>query len=212
MEWNQIYLKQIENHGGNKAYMKFKIQHKKKLLKILRKYSGNGTIIEAGCGTGIITSQLASEGYTATGIDIDEKILKLAKKLEKDYFGTNRAIYVKKSIFDLDYKKDSFDLCFSCGVLEHFLDEQIIDSISQQINIAKIVIIVIPTKWFNNEEALHGDDRFLKLSYWRKLIQKAGGTIIAEYSYPFKLSLKQKIKYLNRIFRPKAYRVFVIKR
>ena len=211
MDWYDVYLEQINKSGGNKSYMAFKIYHKKKLLKILRKYSGNGKIIEAGCGTGIITSQLASEGYDATGVDINDKILELSKRLEKEYFGSNKAKYVKKSIFELDYGKKSFDLCFSCGVLEHFEDEQIINSLRQQLNIAKIVIVVIPTKWFDDNEALHGDDRFLKLSYWRNLIDKSGGSIVKEYSYPFKQKYYQKIKNIRKIFRPKAYRVFVIK-
>lgn len=210
MDWYDVYLNQIEKSGGNKSYMEFKIKHKKKLLKILRKYSGSGKIIEAGCGTGIISSQLASEGYDVVGIDINDKILKLCKKLEKEYFGNNKAKYVKKSIFKINYKRKSFDLCYSCGVLEHFDDNLIIDSLKQQLNIAEKVIVVIPTKWFDDNEALHGDDRFLKLSYWRKLINQSGGKIIKEYSYPFKQKYYQKIKNLRKIFRPKAYRVFVI--
>ena len=181
------------------------------MLRILRKYSGNGKILEAGCGTGIITSQLASEGYNVTGIDINDKILQLCRNLEYEYFKSNKANYVNKSIFKLDYDRKSFDLCFSCGVLEHFEDKEIINSLKQQLNIAKIVIVVIPTKWFDDNEALHGDDRFLKLSYWRNLISSSGGKIIKEYSYPFKQKYYQKIKNIRKIFRPKAYRVFVIK-
>lgn len=210
MDWYDVYLEQINKSGGEKSYMSFKIYHKKKLLKILRKYSGKGKLIEAGCGTGIITSQLASEGYDVTGIDIDKNILKLCEKLEKNFFGINKAKYVNKSIFDLDYPKKSFDLCFSCGVLEHFEDSEIIDSIKQQIIIANKVIIVIPTKWFDDNEALHGDDRFLKLSYWRNLIKMSGGKILKEYSYPFKQKYYQKIKNIRKLFRPKAYRVFVV--
>lgn len=212
MDWNKIYLNQIEKQGGNKVYMEYKINHKKKLLQILRNYSGNGKIIEAGCGTGIITSQLASEGFDVVGIDINKDILKLAKRLEKDYFGKNKARFIEKSIFDLSFKENEFDLCFSCGVLEHFPNEMIIDSISQQLKISKTVIIVIPTKWFDNEEALHGDDRFLNISYWRKLIKESGGKVIKEYSYPFKQNLMQKIKNIKKIFRPKAYRVYVVQK
>lgn len=211
MDWYDVYLEQINKSGGEKSYMAFKIFHKKKLLKILRKYSGNGKLIEAGCGTGIITSQLASEGYDVTGIDINQKILNLCKKLEKEFFGANKAKFINKSIFDLDYKRKTFDLCFSCGVLEHFEDEKIINSIKQQLNISKTVIIVIPTKWFDDSEALHGDDRFLKISYWRKLIKTSGGKVIKEYSYPFNQKYYQKIKNFRKIFRPKAYRVFVVK-
>ena len=208
-KWYDVYVKQINKNGGSKDYMKLKISQKKKLLEILRNNSGNGKFIEAGCGTGIVCSELGHEGYNVTGIDIDKNILELASKLEKEYFGENKVNFEEKSIFKLDYEEKSFDLCYSVGVLEHFTDEEIINSISQQLKIAKKVIIVIPTKWFDDDEALHGDDRFLSLPYWRNLINKSGGNVIKEYSYPFRgkgVSLLTKIR---KIFRPKAYRIFL---
>ena len=105
-----------------------------------------------------------------------------------------------------------FDLCYSVGVLEHFSDEEIINSISQQLKIAKRVIIVIPTKWFDDREALHGDDRFLTISYWRNLINKSGGKIIKEYSYSFKGKGTTLIDRIRKIFRPKAYKIFLIEK
>lgn len=210
MDWYNVYLEQIKKSGGNNAYMEFKIRHKKKLINIIKKYSNNGKIIEAGCGTGIITSHLANIGFNATGIDVNDNILELARTLEKNFYGNNKAKFINKSIFELDYPKNSFDLCFSCGVLEHFEDDKIVLSINQQLNIANTVIIVIPTKWFDDNEALHGDDRFLKLSYWRNLIAKANGNILSEYSYPFRQNIKQKLLNLKKLFRPKAYRIFVV--
>lgn len=212
MDWYDVYLEQINKSGGNNEYMDFKIKHKKKLIKELIKHSGNGKLIEAGCGTGIITSHMAHLGYEVTGIDINDKILKLAKKLEKGYYGENKATYTNMSIFDIKYKENEFDLCFSVGVLEHFDDDLIISSIKQQVNIAKKVIIVIPTKWFDDDETLHGDDRFLTLKKWRELIKSGNGKVIAESSYPFKQKTYHKIKNIRKIFRPKAYRIFVVEK
>ena len=209
-DWYDVYQAQIEKSGGNKSYMEFKIKHKKKLIKILKKYSYNGKIIEIGCGTGIVCSKLASEGYNVSGIDVSAKILELAKILEKEYFGENKVDFIEKSMFELDFVEKSFDLCYSVGVLEHFDDEKIINTIKQQIHIAKKVIIVIPTKWFDDDETLHGDDRFLELKHWRGLITKSGGKVIKEYSYPFKQKYYQKIMNIRKIFRPKAYRIFLI--
>ncbi len=211
-DWYNIYLKQIDKNGGIFEYMKLKISQKKKLLNILKANSGKGKFIEAGCGTGIICSQLASENYNVTGIDIDTNILSLAANLENVYFGKNRVKYVKKSIFELDYKPNTFDVCYSVGVLEHFTDDEIVQSLSKQINIANKTILVIPTKWFNDSEALHGDDRFLEISYWRNLIDKSGGKVIREYSYPFRSKNIGILTHLKRIFRPKAYRVFLIEK
>ena len=211
-DWYDVYEDQIKKSGGNKLYMEFKIKHKKKLIKILKKESNNGKILEIGSGTGIVCSKLANDGYNVYGIDINSRIIELAKNLEMEYFGENRVNFLQKSMFELNFPKDSFDLTYSVGVLEHFDDNKIIDAIKQQLFISKKVIIVIPTKWFDDDETLHGDDRFLEIKYWRKLIKNANGHIIKEYSYPFKQKYYQRIKNIRKIFRPKAYRIFVIER
>ena len=210
-DWYDVYKNQIEKSGGNKSYMEFKIKHKKKLIKILKKECNNGKILEVGSGTGIVCSQLASEGFNVTGIDVNEHIIKLAEELEKEYFGERKVKYIKKSMFELDFQEKEFDLAYSVGVLEHFDDNMIMDTIKQQLRIAKKVIIVIPTKWFDDDETLHGDDRLLTLKHWRNMINKSGGKVIKEYSYPFKQKYYQRIKNIRKIFRPKAYRVFLIK-
>ena len=209
-DWYEVYEEQIKKSGGNKSYMAFKIKHKKKLIKILKKVSLNGKILEIGSGTGIVCSKLANDGYDVSGIDVNKQIINLAQKLEKEYFGENKVKYIQKSMFELDFPRKSFDLCYSVGVLEHFKDEEIIYTLQQQLTISKRVIIVIPTKWFDDDETLHGDDRFLKLRYWRELINKSNGIIIKEYSYPFKQKYYQRIKNIRKIFRPKAYRIFLI--
>ncbi len=208
--WYDIYVEQIEKNGGYLKYINLKVFQKRKLLKLLRSNSGSGKIIEAGCGTGIICSKLGHEGYNVTGIDIDESILGLAAKLEKNYFGSNIVNFEKKSIFELDYPDKSFDLCYSVGVLEHFSDNQIVNSLKQQLRIAKKVIVVIPTKWFGDNESLKGDDRFLPLSYWRNIIKVCGGKILKEYSYAFKRNKIDIMLYLKKFFKPKAYRIFLI--
>jgi len=42
--------------------------------------------------------------------------------------------------------------------LEHFSDDEIIRALEQQLYIANIVILGIPTKYFNQEEAMYGDE------------------------------------------------------
>ena len=209
-DWYKVYLEQIEKNDGCEKYIQSKISQKRKLIKLLLKHSGNGKVIEAGCGTGIISAYLASKGFDVTAIDVDQNILSLAKELEEKFYSKNLVNFKNQSIFDLDYKEDSFDLCYSVGVLEHFSDEEIVNLLSKQIKLAKKTIVVIPTKWFNDDETLHGDDRFLELSHWRKLISQSGGKIIKESSYPFKGKGFAFLKRLKRIFRPKAYKIFII--
>ena len=119
MSWYEIYLEEIKLKKDAKHYIEDKVRHKKIFIRMLQKYSdlGKKKIIEAGCGTGIISSYMASKGYDVVGIDIDSKILLLANELANEYFANNKLLEFKiESIFELNYPKESFDVCF-CNCL-----------------------------------------------------------------------------------------------
>ena len=213
--WAEIYQKDIDKKGGNLPYVLNKINKKKKLINLVKKYSDKN-IIECGSGTSVVSIYLATLGYNVTAIDIEDNVIKLAKSLAKDYYKAvdnynSQINFVKKSIFDLGYEKDSFDVAFSNGVLEHFSDDEIIQIIKQQLYVAKTVIVGIPTKYFDSSEAKYGNERVLELSYWRYLIKKAGGSIIEEIGMDRESFLKRLFNY-KKYFRPKPYHLFVIKK
>ena len=213
--WAEIYQKDIDKKGGNLPYILNKINKKKKLINLVKKYSDKN-IIECGSGTSVVSIYLATLGYNVTAIDIEDNVIKLAKSLAKDYYKAvdnynSQINFVKKSIFDLGYEKDSFDVAFSNGVLEHFSDDEIIQIIKQQLYVAKTVIVGIPTKYFDSSEAKYGNERVLELSYWRYLIKKAGGSIIEEIGMDRESFLKRLFNY-KKYFRPKPYHLFVIKK
>lgn len=210
MSWYEVYLKDIEKKGTLENYVDDKIKNKKILINLIKKYSKKNKLIESGSGTGVLSTYMASLGYDVTGIDIDEDILKLSKKITKNYNSKNKPNFQKKSIFELDYRKNTFDVSFSNGVLEHFSDEQIIDTLKQQMKIAKVVIFGIPTKYFNQEEAMYGDERYMSYKFWRNLINNAGGMILEEKSMHY-MNKRKRLLNFKKYFRPYPYRIFVIK-
>ena len=210
MSWYEVYLKNIEKKGTLENYVDDKIKNKKVLINLIKKYSKNNKLIESGSGTGVLSTYMASVGYDVTGIDIDKDILKLSKKIAKNYNSKNKPNFQIKSIFELDYKKNNFDVSFSNGVLEHFTNEQIINTLKQQMKIAKIVIFGIPTKYFNQEEAMYGDERYMSYKFWRSLINDAGGMILEEKSMHYTNKRKRLLNF-KKYFRPYPYRIFVIK-
>lgn len=210
MSWYEVYLKDIEKKGTLENYVDDKIKNKKVLINLIKKYSKNNKLIESGSGTGVLSTYMASLGYDVTGIDIDKDILKLSKKIAKNYNSKNKPNFQIKSIFELDYKKNNFDVSFSNGVLEHFTNEQIIDTLKQQMKIAKIVIFGIPTKYFNQEEAMYGDERYMSYKFWRSLINDAGGMILEEKSMHY-MNKRKRLLNFKKYFRPYPYRIFVIK-
>lgn len=210
MSWYEVYLKDIAKKGTLENYVDDKIKNKKVLIDLIKKYSKKKKLIESGSGTGVLSTYMASLGYDVTGIDIDEDILKLSKKIAKNYNSKNKPNFQKKSIFELDYKKKNFDVSFSNGVLEHFTNEQIIDTLKQQMKIAKVVIFGIPTKYFNQEEAMYGDERYMSYKFWRNLINDAGGIILEEKSMHY-MNKRKRLLNFKKYFRPYPYRIFVIK-
>lgn len=210
MGWYEVYLKDIAKKGNLENYVDDKIKNKKILINLIKKYAKGNKLIESGSGTGVLSTYMASLKYDVTGIDIDNDILNLSKKIAKNYNSKNKPTFKNKSIFKLDYKENYFDVSFSNGVLEHFNDEQIIDTLKQQMKIAKIVIFGIPTKYFNQEEAMYGDERYKNNKFWRNLISISGGMILEEKSMHYMSRMKRLLNY-KKYFRPYPYRIFVIK-
>lgn len=209
--WYEIYVDEINEKGSIINYVNDKIKTKKNLIDLIKKYSPNNKIIEAGSGTGVLSIYLSSIGFDSLAIDIDKDILNLSKKIAKEYGAKNKPTFRIDSILSLEYKKNEFDVSFSNGVLEHFSDKEIIQTLKKQMKIAKTVIVGIPTKYFDDDEAMYGDERFLKIKYWREIIAKAGGEIIEEKSCHY-LTKPKIILNFKKYFRPYPYRLFVIRK
>ena len=207
--WYEIYIDEINEKGSISNYVNNKIKTKKNLIDLIKKYSPNKKIIEAGSGTGILSTYLASLGFDSVAIDIDKDIFNLSKKIAKEYGAKNNPKFMIDSILKLNYKNKEFDVSFSNGVLEHFSDKEIIKTIKKQLKIANTVIVGIPTKYFDDNEAMYGDERFLKLKFWREIISQAGGKIIEEKSCHFLTKPKILLNF-KKYFRPFPYRIFVI--
>lgn len=209
--WHQLYEEEIRKKGSIKKYVEDKIVNKKKLINLIIKYSPNKTIIEPGCGTATISTHFASLGYISCAVDIDLNILNLAKKISKEYEVNSPPSFKRMSILKLKFRDLKFDVAFSNGVLEHFNDDDIIKILKEEMRIAKTVIVGIPTKYFDQSEAMYGDERYLDIKSWRSLIAKSGGDIIEESSYHF-LDFKKRVFDFKKWFRPNPFKIFVIQK
>lgn len=209
--WLEIYKNEIKEKGTIEKYFDDKIKTKERFINLIKKYSSRNKVIEVGCGTGIISTFIASQGYDVLSIDIDSKILGLASKIANDYKSDIKPKFKKDSLLCLNYKHNEFDVAFSNGVLEHFTDDEIIETLNKQSYIAEYVVFGIPTKYFNKSEAMYGDERYLKLNYWRKLIEKSNCEILEETSYHY-LPFFKIILNITKYFRPYPFRVFVVKK
>ena len=208
--WEELYREDIAEYENPDMYIKYKLKHKKKFIKTIMKYSTEKRkLIEAGCGTGLVSGYMQAMGYDVTALDISKEILKLVEDISKDSNIIKQPKLLQKSIFDLDFSNREFDVCFSNGVLEHFSDEQIVDTIKQQIRIAKYVVIGVPSIYFDETEKMYGDERNIKEKRWIELINMAGGQVIENTGFHY-YPLYKRIIEVRKYFRPKAFHLFVV--
>jgi len=207
--WSILYQKEIMASDDPRSFFKKKVKEKQPLLKKIRKYSSHTRkkMLEAGCGTGVLSTYLANRGFKVTALDNDENMLKLARDIA-DLF-PNQPKFVKKTLLDLDYSDNHFDISFSHGVLEHFKEEKLIKIINNQLRVAKILIFSVPSNYFKEKDKIHGDEHFLSIRGWEKIIDKTNGEIIEKFGYYFQNQIKALLYYLFKIFTP-PYIGFVI--
>lgn len=83
----------------------------KHLPPLFKKYSTDNKALDFGCGVGYSTKFLKSLGFDCRGVDINPKMVELAK--ENDKKGTYQSIVNSK----IPYDNETFDLVFASFVL-----------------------------------------------------------------------------------------------
>lgn len=211
--WAEIYNKEIAKTDGYRKYLFSKLQEKKPLLKCVIKYTKrSGRILEAGCGTGALSICLSKRGFRVTATDIDEKMLKIAKEINK--YSPNKVILKKCNLFKLNYPLNFFDVVFSHGVLEHFPDEDIISLLNIELKIAKTVIISVPSNYFREKDKMFGNERFLSRRKWEEIIGKTNGSVIEEFGFHYLKGWQRFWHILVRmkLFGPHPYFTFALQK
>lgn len=91
----------------------------KKIVKMFKSINlpKDAKILDAGCGTGKLASFWLNEGYDILGVDISDAALAITNKKGVK---TIKADILK----GLPFEDKSFDLVYSDGLLEHFVDPE----------------------------------------------------------------------------------------
>lgn len=94
----------------------------KSIISKTREYLNRGDkVIDFGCGTGIISNEIAENVAYVRAIDISSRMLEFARK-KADERNIKNVYYDYTDLFDNRYKSGSFDVILAFYIL-HFFDE-----------------------------------------------------------------------------------------
>lgn len=173
------WIKYFEN--SNRTLFKQCIANKRLIELILDNTPAKGRILEAGCGTALLSVLLADLGFFVTAMDYTKEIVDYAKS--KCRLNSVHLDFVRGDIFDLSsfFRPKEFDTVCHSGVLEHFSDEQIIKSLLEHRKVSKRVIFNIPNNRSKITPESFGDERLMSNEKWVKLIREAGYKSVKVY-------------------------------
>lgn len=102
----------------------------------------NKSVLEVGCGAGIISLELAKTARKVVGIDVTETALDFGRKLA-DLLGYSHVEFKKGDAENLEFEDASFDIIVCSEVLEHLLNPE--EAISEFYRVLKANGILLLT-------------------------------------------------------------------
>lgn len=146
------------------------------LLELIIDNTPNGgKILEAGCGTALLSIILADYGFDATAMDLSTEVLDFAQ--QRVVLKHGRIQYVQGDLYKLRdmFEKSSFDIVFNQGVMEHFSEENIVKILEEIRHISSKFIFSVPNyRKRRKKDLLYGDENLMSNMKWVKLIKSAG--------------------------------------
>lgn len=121
------------------------------------------TVIDAGCGEGVLSVLLAKHGCRIIGIDISEPNIAAAQELARQEGVADRCQFMVGDAEHLPVADESADVAVSSHVLEHIPD--FVQGVRELNRVAKtLVIVAIPTCLNPASWVLLGNDRYWTIS------------------------------------------------
>lgn len=132
----------------------------RRIVSFIRKYDGNGRVLDIGCAMGHSVNRFRSVGLESVGVDISAWATKKAKELNSSLN------IVRADAFFLPFRLKMFDITTSFETLEHCPNLDLVLNEIKKITKSKgLVIVSVPTTDLNDT---YGD----KSHIWHKSLKE----------------------------------------
>lgn len=98
------------------------------IQEIKQRIGDTANVLDVGCGAGLLTNELALNGFKTTGIDLSDSSLQVAQKFDV----SRKVSYQHANAYALPFQDESFDVVCAMDILEHvYMPHQLIHEASR---------------------------------------------------------------------------------
>jgi 2-polyprenyl-3-methyl-5-hydroxy-6-metoxy-1,4-benzoquinol methylase len=116
----EVDLKSVQFYNSSETYLEILEQRNESdystILDAIQSYAVNGTVLDYGCGVGLLSMLLAKHGFIVTGVDISEQFIRSAKRKFGEFSSITFEVI---GGLPLRYADGEFDVIATSAVLEH---------------------------------------------------------------------------------------------
>jgi len=151
---------------------------------IIEQIGENKTVLDIGCGAGILTNALALAGHKVHGIDVSPKSLEIAAQYDK----TGQVTYTTANAYCLPYPDQTFDVVCAMDVLEHVEEPELLISEASRVlkpdglfffhtfnrNFLSYLVVIKGVEWCvpNAPKNMHVYPLFIKPDELREMFER----------------------------------------
>jgi ubiquinone/menaquinone biosynthesis C-methylase UbiE len=157
---------------------KEEIEHRKKLALFLKEWAlPNDKILEVGCGSGLIYSELAASFKGYVGVDISEKMLEIATRRFPE------ALFMKGDLYNLSFLDSSFEITVAFEVFGHIngIEKPIREMFRTSSRLAIFTVWTAPKTKFERE--IIEDAVFIRNTFSHDDVMKAIESALKDQRY-----------------------------
>ena len=154
-------------------------------------YPQGCTILDIGCGGGLLTNPLAKKGHHVTGVDLSVSSLEFARRSD----ATGRVLYLQADAHNLPMQDETFDVVCAMDLLEHVDKPDLVIAQASRLlkpsglfffhtfnrTLLSYILVIKGVEWFvkNTPKDMHLYSYFIKPSELKTFCDKAHLEVIS---------------------------------